>query len=111
MLPRFGSADAVTLTEDTLSAYKVGRVAEGWSLLGTRASARLLTELLARRPPVNVWLDPDGPGQRAAQKLIRQLRGLGLETRNIVSAKDPKLLTYEQIKEILACSPTTTSST
>lgn len=104
MLPRWGRAEEVTLTEDILSAFKVGQVAEAWSLLGTRASPRVIHELLRRRCPVNVWLDPDAAGQRAAAKLSRQLRGFGLSTRNVVSAKDPKLLTYEQIKETLCTS-------
>jgi hypothetical protein len=98
VLPRWGNADAVTLTEDLLSAFKVGQVAEAWSLLGTYASPRVTYELLRRQCPVNVWLDPDAAGRRAAAKLMRQLLGFGLQTRNILSEADPKNLTYEQIR-------------
>lgn len=102
IVPRFGSGPAVTLTEDLLSAYKVGLVGEGWCLLGTRAGPGLLALLLAARRPVNIWLDPDAAGRRAAGKLIRQLRGYGLEVRDILSRKDPKLHTRDEIKEILS---------
>lgn len=111
IVPRWGSAEDVTLTEDILSAYKVGQVAEGWSLLGTQALPGLLTKLLQRRPPhVNVWLDPDRAGQRAASKLIPRLRGVGLNARRIVSERDPKLHTYDEIKEILCSSPASTTA-
>lgn len=97
----YGKADAVTLTEDLLSAYKVGKVAEGWSLLGTSISAHTLGLLVSRGSKVNVWLDPDRPGQRAATKVLAALRGAGLEARNIISKVDPKLVHLGQIKELL----------
>lgn len=100
--PMYGRSDAVTLTEDLLSAYKVGKVAEGWSLLGTALSQRTLGLLVARGCKVNVWLDPDGAGQKAATKVLAALRGAGLEARNIISKVDPKLVHREQIKELLS---------
>lgn len=103
-VPRWGKADAVTLTEDILSAYKVGTVAEGWCLLGTSVNATCWRMLIERGDPVNVWLDPDKPGRRAAFKAIAKLKNYGIEVRNILSKKDPKLLHREQIKELLCCS-------
>jgi hypothetical protein len=99
--PMYGSSDVVTLTEDLLSAYKVGKVGEGWSLLGTSLSAHTLGLLVTRNCKVNVWLDPDGPGQRAATKVLAKLRSTGIEAKNIVSDRDPKLIHCEQIKELL----------
>ena len=101
VIARYGKADSVTLTEDLLSAYKVGTVAEGWSLLGTKISDHIVAELVKRGCKVNVWLDPDPPGQRAATKVLRVLRSVGLEAHNIVSARDPKLIHKGQIKELL----------
>ena len=101
ILPRYGKAEVPTLCEDILSAFKVGLVAEGWSLMGVKPSDRLIAELMRRGRKVNVWLDPDPPGQKAASRICKSLRGLGFEARNIVSAKDPKLHTREQIKELL----------
>jgi hypothetical protein len=102
LLPRFGHATVVTLTEDILSAFKIGLVAEGWCLMGTYANPRLIAALLERNAPVNVWLDPDGPGRRAATKVFKQLRAYGIEPRLIKSTRDPKLHTFDQIKDYLA---------
>jgi hypothetical protein len=101
VIPMYGRADSVTLTEDLLSAYKVGLVGEAWSLLGTSMSSHVLGSLLSRGCKVNVWLDPDGPGQRAATKVLAKLRAVGIEARNILSDRDPKLIHREQIKELL----------
>lgn len=103
VIPMYGSSDVVTLTEDLLSAYKVGTVGEGWSLLGTSISRATLAALSSRNCKVNVWLDPDGPGQRAAKKVLAAVRSVGLEARNIVSDRDPKLVHRQQIKELLSC--------
>lgn len=97
----YGKADTVTLTEDLLSAYKVGSVAEGWSMLGTSISKHILGALVQRGCKVNVWLDPDPPGQRAASKVLAQLRGAGVEARKILSKRDPKLIHRQDIKELL----------
>lgn len=102
VVPQYGRAKDVTLTEDLLSAYKVGSVAEGWSLLGTSISRTAVSLLMERNCKVNVWLDPDAPGQRAAKKVLASLRAVGIEARNIVSAKDPKLIHREHIKELLS---------
>ncbi len=103
-VPQYGKANEVTLTEDILSAYKVGTVAEGWCLLGTSMSKVCLGMLMARNAKVNIWLDPygiDKAGTRAADKVSKQLRSVGLECRIIKSEKDPKLVHRQQIKELL----------
>ena len=57
ILPRYGKAEVPTLCEDILSAFKVGLVQEGWSLMGVKPSDRLVSELMKRGRRVNVWLD------------------------------------------------------
>jgi hypothetical protein len=101
LLATWGTAPSPTLTEDLLSAMKVGLVGEGCAVLGTSASSHLVATLLKRARPVNVWLDPDEAGQRGARKLCKQLRAYGLTVRNIQSTKDPKLHTRSEIKEYL----------
>lgn len=108
VLPRWGTAASVTLTEDILSAYKVGLVGEGWCLMGTSLSAHTLSELMRRRCRVNVWLDNDLPpvhpvnrGQIAAARVGKQLRAMGLTVRNIVAPRDPKLMSRADIKELI----------
>lgn len=108
VLPKYGSAGRITLTEDILSAYKVGSVGEGWCLMGTSLSPFVLAQLMHRRCPVNVWLDNDLPpkhrvnrGQIAALKVVKQLRAMGLEVRNIVAPRDPKLMSRAEIEELI----------
>ena len=101
VVPVYGSAQDVTRTEDLLSAYKVGTVGEGWSLLGTSISPGCMTKLLARGARVNVWLDPDGAGHKGATKVLAALRGAGLEARRVISKRDPKLMHRSDIKELL----------
>jgi DNA primase len=84
-----------------LSAMKIGDVAEGWAVLGTKVSDHMLATLLSRGGKVNVWLDPDRAGLNAAGKIIKQLRGYGVTVRQISSARDPKLHTRQEIKEKL----------
>lgn len=99
LLPRWGRAPVPTLTEDILSAIKIGMVAEGWAVLGTKVSDHMIAALLRRGSPVNVWLDPDAAGRKGAAKIVKQLRAYGLEVRDIVSTRDPKLHTLEEIRE------------
>lgn len=101
LLPRFGSSSSITLTEDLLSAYKIGLVAEAWCLMGTHANDRLIAALLERNAPVNVWLDPDRAGVHARRKVIPQLKAYGIEARVIRSPLDPKFHTFAQIKDFL----------
>lgn len=101
VVPMYGSAANVTLTEDILSAFKVGLVGEGWAVMGTRVSDHLLALLIRRRARVNVWLDPDHAGRVGAAKIAARCRAAGLEVRDILSRADPKLMTRDEIKELL----------
>lgn len=101
LVPRYGSGAEVVLTEDLLSAFKVGQVGEAWSLMGTNANPVLIGALLKRGTRVAIWLDPDPAGIRAAQVVLKKLKAYGLQVRRIRSARDPKLHTFEEIKEYL----------
>jgi hypothetical protein len=101
LIARWGQAESVTLTEDLLSAIKVGMVGEGWAVLGTSVSDHMVAELMKRGRPVNLWLDPDAAGRKGAARIGKQLRAYGLTVRDILSARDPKLHTRSEIKEIL----------
>lgn len=110
LLARWGSATSPTLTEDMLSAIKIGSVAEGLCLFGTTASDHVVAHLLRRGVPVNVWTDPDAAGRKAAAKIGKQLRAYGLTVRDVLSTRDPKLHTRDEIKEILCVSSSTPRS-
>jgi len=101
IVAKYGRGDTIVLCEDSLSAYKVGRETEAWSLLGTKLLPGPLAELIGQSKPVIVWLDSDVPGQRAAAQIIKTLRAYGVAVRNVVTPKDPKLYDRQFIQEIL----------
>ncbi|WP_429498825.1 hypothetical protein ACQUFY_05840 [Robbsia andropogonis] len=98
LVARYGSAPEVVLTEDILSAFRVGQVAEGWSLLGTALPPGVLLRLIRDGRPVAIWLDPDAAGRKAASEVRRQLDACGIPNRVIRSKRDPKLLSRRQIR-------------
>lgn len=100
-VPTYGTGACIAVTEDILSAFKIGLVGEAVSALGTSPSPALVRHLLESGKPVLTWLDPDPAGQRGAVKLGKALRAYGLRPRNIVSVRDPKLHTRDEIKEYL----------
>lgn len=103
-----GKGDLIVLTEDALSAFKVGQITESWSLLGTKLHASVLRELVQSGKRVATWLDNDtgrangrNPGQEAAAQIAARLRAFGVDYHNITSDKDPKYYRPEHIKEKL----------
>ncbi|WP_230078755.1 hypothetical protein [Xanthomonas oryzae] len=103
-----GRGSYIVLTEDAISAFKVGMVCEAWPLLGTKLHPRHAARLLELGKPVVVWLDNDtnhssgaNPGQQAAQAILKQLRAYGLECHNVLTENDPKVYNRHQIRKIL----------
>jgi hypothetical protein len=98
LLARYGTGGAIVLTEDILSAYKVSRAGyEGISLLGTKLSVYAATQLLRDKRPKFLWLDPDDAGRKAAARILKTLRAYGVPVTNVVSERDPKLLSKGEI--------------
>src|SRR5690554_4468729 len=64
VLPRYGEGRMVVLTEDILSAVRVGEVAEAWSLMGTAMKAPVLARLSMEDRPVAVCSTRTVPGER-----------------------------------------------
>jgi DNA primase len=95
---KYGAGPIVVLTEDILSAYKVSRAGvEAWPLMGTKLSTTVAAEIIRDSRPVAVWLDPDMAGRTSAAKICKTLRAYGVKVTNVVSDKDPKLLSREEI--------------
>jgi len=89
----------VVVTEDILSALKVGRHTHAVSILGTKTSdeqAAYLSEFKL----VSYWLDPDKAGLEGARKGCKQL-SLVTNTEVLHSSKDPKNLSDRVIRKIL----------
>lgn len=105
LVARYGPDDVreLVLTEDLLSAWKVGSAGfTAWCILGTSFPQRLLRETITRRNKhVLVWLDPDRGGRVGTRKIMKQLRAYGMEALRINSDADPKLLPRTEIKRII----------
>lgn len=104
--PRYGTGSRLVLTEDILSAYKIGKAqasVAGWCMMGVALQPWVLAQILkGTYDEVLVWLDPDPPGQRAARRVLRELRLFGVSCRNIVSKRDPKNHSISEIKEYVS---------
>lgn len=102
-LPATGPFDVV-ITEDCLSAIRVGRYNQAVSILGTASAADKTMSLLKSVPNMQsaaVWLDGDKAGRKGRDKVATQLSLMGVEVTKITTPKDPKLYTNAEIKEIL----------
>jgi DNA primase len=95
----YGKGDIVVLTEDAVSAMKVGFVEAGYPLLGTSVSRERLAWLADRFKRLVVWLDSDK--YREARDIADTAKLLGIATKTVYTDNDPKTYSVEQIKEFL----------
>lgn len=96
-----GIKDVLVITEDILSAVKVGRVCRAVSSLGTSISSHDASELLKLYNTIYVWYDGDTAGLKAAPKVKTALELQGARVRIVRTPRDPKTYTNEEIREIL----------
>lgn len=98
-----GSGPDLVVTEDILSAVRVGRLVRRCvSLLGTSANGHQLSDALMDCRTVAIWLDPDRAGRVAALKLERTLALQGYETVRIRTEQDPKRYSNREIRRLLS---------
>jgi DNA primase len=97
--PPQGRTNEVVVTEDILSAIRVGKHVTAASLLGTKTSDSQASQL-AKFDKVTYWLDPDAAGIEGNRKGVRKL-SLVTEARSLQSDVDPKNLSDRRIREIL----------
>ena len=90
----------VVLTEDILSAIRVGSFVQTASLMGTDINEAQAHRLILLGSPVVVWLDGDKAGLKGAASVRRMLDGL-VPVHLIQTEKDPKCYTNREIQEIL----------
>lgn len=88
----------VVVTEDILSAIRVGEITPAYSLLGTKLSTHQAKELMDFT--VVLWLDSDLAGRNATNKMEKAL-GLVTDVYRVVTKKDPKMLTRQEIRDVL----------
>ena len=96
-----GLGDCIVLTEDILSAARVGRVCESWSILGTSLTDGVAAQLAGCGLPIVVMLDPDGAGRKGSTAAARRLRSTGLRVSIAHPHRDPKYLTKQEITECI----------
>ena len=101
VIPRYGSGNSVVLTEDILSAAKVGKVTEAWAMLGTSCKTSIVAACVGADRPVLVWLDNDAAGHRGAHKTLHTLRASGIKAGRILSDRDPKNHSIDDIAELV----------
>jgi hypothetical protein len=108
----------IVVTEDILSAIRVGRIVPAFALLGTSVGDAKVAGLLEQTQRywsrakghrheedvlrIGVWLDSDKAGRIAARRLARRLTLQGYSVSNIKTDKDPKRYSNREIKEILS---------
>lgn len=97
VIPEGGNHGRLVITEDILSAIRVGQFVPTLSTMGTKLSIEL-ANMLMEYDHVTTWLDPDQAGIDGARDMRRMLF---VPTSNILSEKDPKNLTDEEIKACL----------
>lgn len=92
----------IVLVEDLVSAHKVGQVNTCIPLFGTKVYPAHLYYLINSNKPVVLWLDKDQ--ELNVKKQALQLESIIDKPVSIVlTDKDPKSLTYEEINESLRC--------
>lgn len=92
--------DSVIVTEDILSAARVGKVSTAYSLLGTKLSDGQVNQL-SKYSTVIFWLDGDDAGIQGARKGIRKLQFMVDNLKVIRTPLDPKCYSDRIIKRIL----------
>ena len=98
LVAKYGGGDMLCLTEDILSAAKVGAVAEAWALLGTVMDMTTALKIASSERRVSIMLDDDAAGRAGAARIQRTLTLLGVDSRQIYFGCDPKLVARKDIK-------------
>jgi hypothetical protein len=87
------------LTEDYISALKVGRVANAIPLLGAHVSPTLVLSCLGKCDYLRIWLDRDKADE--AIRFAGRARQWHPNCATIVTEKDPKDYSTEEINEFI----------
>lgn len=103
----------VVVTEDALSAIRVGRLVPARAILGTTARDKEL-EIFSGLDPsglrIGVWLDGDKAGRKGRENVVRKLSLMGADVERINTPRDPKKYSNREIRRILSAGPSSASS-
>lgn len=89
------------VTEDILSAIKVGRVHHATSTLGTNMTDARAAKIASRFHKAFLWYDGDRAGRKGLLRAKNQLTLLGVEVVQIKTENDPKTYSLDEIRSIL----------
>ena len=92
-------SDTIFLTEDLLSAIKIGREYWAMPLWGSEASTPLLMRLKTIAKGIVVWLDSDK--WKNGHDITNRARSIGLEAYCMFSVLDPKEYRNDQINKLI----------
>lgn len=96
------------LCEDFVSAIKIGRQYNCIPLLGCLIPHKLILSLIPSRPTLRIWLDPDM--HSAAINQTQRCLQYHQDCATIVSTKDPKEHTDQEIRDYIESSLSNTES-
>ena len=94
-------SNQVVLVEDLISAHKVAQVSSSICLFGTNIHDIAIKAMKALKRPVVLWLDAD-QYQLLPKKINRLQSLLSHPVRYVVTDKDPKCLSLDEIRKELA---------
>jgi hypothetical protein len=96
----------LVITEDVLSAIRVGRTVPAAAILGTAFTdshlSRLQSALEGTDRRVGVWTDGDKAGRHSSVRIRRMLQLVGCTVQNIRTERDPKLYSNREIRLCLS---------
>lgn len=90
------------ITEDALSAIRVGRIVQSAAILGTSfgdGHLRRVFDLVAKpNPRIGVWMDGDKAGEHSRVRIRRALTLCGAEVFAVRTKRDPKRYANREIR-------------
>lgn len=105
MYYRLPDVNTVVICEDVLSAYRIGEIdgVAGVSILGTNPTAQQVHVITSMFPTQKyiIWTDGDAGGDKGAYKLGHKMRSIGIKFSRIITARDPKMHSKEEIIKLL----------
>jgi hypothetical protein len=96
---RGGVRRRLVLTEDAVSALVVSSISDAKPLLGTSIPREQIAEIAKSYDELVVWLDADK--WREGRSIADQAKLLGMKTKTLLTDKDPKEYSVEDIKGLL----------
>ncbi len=98
--------DTLVLTEDMLSACRVAKVCDAWSLLGTNLLPSVLAAVAeTQHEIIALWMDEDDAGINARRKMRNQLQITGKVIQLIRSDRDPKKHSLDEMRRLIWPNP------